>query len=281
MKNIVTKSEIAPILKIMDIKHLAKKRFGQNFLEDHQVLRDMVSAISPKQTDNLVEIGPGLGALTRYLLDEIDQITVIEIDRDLVNYLKKEFSSDQLTIHSNDALKFDFTSLVKANQRIRVVGNLPYNISTPLLFHLFDQIDSIEDMHFLLQKEVVQRITAPVGSTHYGRLSVMSQYYCAVESLFDVGPDAFNPHPQVNSAYLRLMPHRPIRTSASNIKQLEYVVREAFNHRRKTIGNSLKHLVTTEMFADCQINPKKRPQELSVEEYISLSHVPLAHARGS
>lgn len=246
-----------------------KKRFGQHFLVDESVLQQIADAIHPHSHDHMIEIGPGQGVLTEILLHHVNKLEVVEIDRDLVSLLEKKFSN-KIHIHSCDALQFDFSS-VKKTQKIRVVGNLPYNISTPLLFHCFDQLDHIHDMHFLLQKEVVERLTADVGNHNYGRLSIMTQYFCDCELLFVVNADAFDPPPKVQSALVRLQP-KIQNTVARNIQHLSKLVQEAFNYRRKTLRNGLKHRVSDAALESLGINPQARPQELSVDNYVRLSN---------
>ncbi len=246
----------------------ARKRFGQHFLRDTRVLQQIVTAIAPHANDHLVEIGPGDGALTHHLIGKTQQLDLIELDRDLIALLQNKFGN-AATIYEGDVLNFDFHQL--NNTPLRPVGNLPYNISTPLIFHLFNFLDVIKDMHFLLQKEVVDRLTANVGSHQYNRLSVMTQYYCNNEMLFTVEPDAFNPPPKVVSAFVRLQPKQ--RTEQANdLSVFHDVVREAFNYRRKTLNNSLKKLVTADQLLALNIDPKQRPQELSVEDYIRISN---------
>ncbi|ABS78047.1 ribosomal RNA small subunit methyltransferase A [Coxiella burnetii] len=250
-----------------------RKRFGQHFLHDSFVLQKIVSAIHPQKTDTLVEIGPGRGALTDYLLTECDNLALVEIDGDLVAFLQKKYNQQKnITIYQNDALQFDFSS-VKTDKPLRVVGNLPYNISTPLLFHLFSQIHCIEDMHFMLQKEVVRRITAEVGSHDYGRLSVMAQYFCDNTYLFTVSPQAFTPPPRVESAIIRLIPRHNFTPVAKNLDQLSHVVKEAFSYRRKTVGNALKKLINPSQWPLLEINPQLRPQELTVEDFVKISNI--------
>lgn len=246
----------------------ARKRFGQHFLRDTRVLQQIIGAIAPRTDDHLVEIGPGHGELTDYLNGKTAQFDLIELDRDLIIILQKKFG-DTATIHESDVLNFDFEQL--NNPPLRVVGNLPYNISTPLIFHLFDSIHRIKDMHFLLQKEVVDRLTAKVGSHQYNRLSVMTQYFCDNEMLFIVEPEAFNPPPKVVSAFVRLQPKKRSNT-ANNLKTLHDVVREAFTYRRKTLSNGLKKFITADQLRALDIDPRRRPQELSVEDYIRISN---------
>jgi 16S rRNA (adenine1518-N6/adenine1519-N6)-dimethyltransferase len=246
-----------------------RKRFGQHFLTDPYLLQRFALAIGPKTNDHLVEIGPGQGALTDYLVGTSKKFDLIEIDRNLIPLLKNKYST-QATLHEADALSFDFGSLV-TDKKLRLFGNLPYNISTPLLFHLFSNIDIILDMHFLLQKEVVDRLIAQPGQRNYGRLSVMSQFFCDAESVITVPPEAFDPPPRVMSAFVRLHPRANTLTVKSH-QQLQAIVREAFNYRRKTLSNSLKQWITAEQLTQLGINPTRRPQELSVEDYIQISN---------
>ncbi len=251
----------------------ARKRFGQHFLHDTMVLQKIVEAIQPNQDDHLVEVGPGRGALTHYLLPLVKQLDAIEIDRDLCQFLQHHFSEqNKLVLFNEDVLKFNFNKLNPSPHSLRIVGNIPYNISTPLLFKLFTYIDSIKDLHFMLQKEVVQRLTAEVGSHHYGRLSIMAQYFCQNRLLFIVGPESFRPIPKVDSAVIRMIPHRQRTIEANNINTLSSVVREAFTHRRKTLSNCLKKVVSKEEIIKLNIDPKQRPQELTVEEFVRISN---------
>ncbi|WP_428241069.1 16S rRNA (adenine(1518)-N(6)/adenine(1519)-N(6))-dimethyltransferase RsmA [Gynuella sp.] len=253
--------------------HKARKRFGQNFLHDQQVIDRIVSAIRPKPDQHLVEIGPGQGALTEQLLAGTDgQLDVIELDRDLIPILQvKFFSAAALTIHEADALKFDFATL-HPGEPLRVVGNLPYNISTPLLFHLLRFTDHITDMHFMLQKEVVERICASPGGSDYGRLSVMMQYFCQTEYLFTVKPGAFNPAPKVDSAIIRLAPRPKHELTARSLEALETMVRTSFSQRRKTLRNNLKQLMTQQQIEDAGIDPGLRPEKLSVADFVNLAN---------
>jgi 16S rRNA (adenine1518-N6/adenine1519-N6)-dimethyltransferase len=191
--------------------HQARKRFGQNFLHDQGVIGRIIRQINPKQGDHLVEIGPGQGALTDHLLSAANELDVVELDRDLIPILRTMFFRyDDLRIHEADALKFDFSSLKNDDRPLRIVGNLPYNISTPLIFHLLAHAGLIQDMHFMLQKEVVERMSAGAGENNYGRLGIMTQYFCKVQALFVVGPGAFNPAPKVDSAIVRLTPYKEL-----------------------------------------------------------------------
>ena len=254
-------------------QHIARKRFGQNFLIDPQVIADIVNAVAPKRSDCVVEIGPGLGALTDPLLKRVDHLHVVEIDRDIIARLKKRYSPSVLTIHEGDALKFDFASLgATADARMHVVGNLPYNISTPLLFHLADYADRVHDMHFMLQKEVVERMVAAPGTSDFGRLSVMLQYRFVMDWLLDVPPEAFEPAPKVDSAVVRLIPRPFAECTARSETVFAQVVSTAFAQRRKMLRNNLKSLVSDELFARLGIAPTARAEELSVEDYVRIAN---------
>lgn len=253
--------------------HIHRKRFGQHFLADENILRKMVAVMNIQATDHFVEIGPGQAALTKYLLPLLEKLEVIEIDRDLVQELREKYATNShLIIHESDVLKFNWQSLIEREHKIRVTGNLPYNISTPLLFLLFDYLSDIQDMHFLLQKEVVNRMTAPINSTDYSRLTVMTHYYCETQDLFDVRPGAFHPPPKVMSAYIRLIPHRTRPCVAEDIGHLSAIVKEAFTYRRKTIHNALKKYVTAQQLELLGIDPQSRPQNLSVADYVKISN---------
>jgi 16S rRNA (adenine1518-N6/adenine1519-N6)-dimethyltransferase len=253
--------------------HRARKRFGQNFLHDPTVIQRIIQTINPKPGQRLVEIGPGKGAITLPLLQACEHLEVIELDRDLVQPLAvKAAPVGELIIHQQDALRFDFSSLVQA-EKIRVVGNLPYNISTPLLFHLIEQSDYIQDMHFMLQKEVVERMAAGPGSGDYGRLSVMIQYHCKVEPLFRIGPGAFKPAPRVDSAFVRLTPWLEPPVYVRNVTSLSTLVRQAFSQRRKTLRNTLKGLLTEQAIRETGTDPSARPETISLEQYAALANL--------
>ena len=255
-----------------DEGHRARKRFGQNFLHDNRVIERIVQAVSPKPGDILVEIGPGLGALTSPLLAASEALTVVELDRDLAAGLPGRVPyPERLTIMEGDALRFDFSQLKKGDRNIRVVGNLPYNISTPLLFHLLQYDNVVQDMHFMLQKEVVDRIVAAPDSKDYGRLSVMIQYYCKPGFLFEVPPGAFNPPPKVTSAVFRLLPHAQKPVQARDEKQFAALVAHVFTQRRKTLRNTLKHKIDDAGFAAAGVDPMARPENLSVAQFVALS----------
>ncbi|GGN15792.1 MULTISPECIES: 16S rRNA (adenine(1518)-N(6)/adenine(1519)-N(6))-dimethyltransferase RsmA [Marinomonas] len=253
--------------------HKARKRFGQNFLHDHGVIRRIVACIGPKKGQRIVEIGPGKGALTEGIISVTERMDVVELDRDLIPILKVNlFRFPELTVHEADAMKFDFASLSTPEQAIRVVGNLPYNISTPLIFHLLSQANAIEDMHFMLQKEVVDRLAARPGDSLYGRLSVMAQYYCSVESLFIVGPESFDPAPKVDSAIVRMTPHKALPYPVNDIKMLEDMVRIGFQQRRKTLRNNYKGVLDTDDFSALNIDPTLRPERLDVEDFVRITN---------
>lgn len=252
--------------------HRARKRFGQNFLHDAGVIDRILRAIFPRQGERLLEIGPGQGALTEGLVNSGAQLDVIELDKDLIPLLKLRFGlKPNFTLHEGDALQFDFARLSVQPHSLRVVGNLPYNISTPLIFHLLDHAGLIRDMHFMLQKEVVQRMSAGPGSGHWGRLSIMVQYHCRVEHLFNVGPGAFNPPPKVDSAIVRLTPHSVLPCPAQDPRALDRVVREAFNQRRKTLRNTLKNLLDSTDIEAAGIDPGLRPEQLALADFVRLA----------
>jgi len=254
-------------------KHRARKRFGQNFLNDANIIERIVRSVAPKADDNLVEIGPGQGAITAPLVSACPQLNVIEIDQDLIPILLAQFAKyDDFKIHRVDALKFDFKQLA-TDKPLRIVGNLPYNISTPLIFHLLSFQNKIADMHFMLQKEVVERLASNENEKHYGRLSVMVQYYCQVEYLFAVPPESFDPQPKVDSAIVKLTPHPQLPFVASNIEILSKLVNICFQQRRKTLRNSLKQLLTKEQIQSLPIDTNLRPENISVKEYVMLSNI--------
>jgi 16S rRNA (adenine1518-N6/adenine1519-N6)-dimethyltransferase len=254
------------------MKHIARKRFGQNFLTDDHVLNGIIESIGPKPGDTMVEIGPGLAAMTKLLLRELPHMHVVELDRDLVARLEKQFPREKLTIHSGDALKFDFGSIpVPDGRKLRVVGNLPYNISSPLLFHLADYAEQIEDQHFMLQKEVVERMVAEPGSKVYGRLSVMLQWRYDMALLFVVPPEAFDPPPKVDSAIVRMVPTR--RKLACDGARLEEVVTKAFSQRRKVIRNTLAGMFTEAQLVEAGIDPQLRPETISLAQYVALANL--------
>ncbi len=249
--------------------HRPRKRFGQNFLHDPGVISRIIGAIAPMTGDHVVEIGPGLGALTHHLLTRLHSLDVVELDRDLIPRLQEECADlGDLRIHSADALRFDFRSL---GTDLRIVGNLPYNISTPLLFHLFEQLSHVRDMFFMLQKEVVDRMVAAPDTDDYGRLSVMVQYHCAASRLFSIGPGAFRPAPKVDSAVVRLVPYRQPPVTVQDYAAFSKVVQQAFSHRRKTLRNSLKGLLDDTEIAAAHVDSAARPEQLGIVEFARLS----------
>lgn len=259
--------------------HTARKRFGQNFLHDQNVIHHIVAAIDPKAGQYLLEIGPGLGALTEPVADLIDHLTVVELDRDLAERLRHHpFLHSKLTVIEQDALRFDFRDyfdslkLREQGKRARVFGNLPYNISTPLMFHLFTFHDLIQDMHFMLQKEVVKRLCAAPNSKAYGRLTIMAQYYCQVMPVLDVPPSAFKPAPKVDSAVVRLVPYQTLPYPVKDIYWLNRVTTQAFNQRRKTLRNALSTLFSAEQLTALNIDLNARAENLSLSDYTRLAN---------
>ena len=251
-------------------RHRARKRFGQHFLSDPGVVDAIVRAISPGDDDIIVEIGPGQGAITDPLARSAGHLHLVELDRDLVAQLRSKYEArDNVTVHEGDALKFDFGAL---GDRLRIVGNLPYNISTPLLFHLLRYRDRVIDMHFMLQKEVVERMAAQPGSKAYGRLGIMLGCHLRVESLFDVPPAAFDPPPDVNSAVVRLDPLPPGTYVIEDEAGLSSLVATAFMQRRKTLRNALRAEATTDDLEAVGIDPGLRPEQVSIDQYVALSN---------
>lgn len=252
--------------------HHPRKRFGQNFLHDPAVIDRIIRAINPHPTESLLEIGPGLGSLTLPLLNAVGRLHAVEIDRDIIPYLQEICAGrGELLIHNVDALKYDLAPIA-VGQTIRLVGNLPYNISTPLIFHLLKQLKVVRDMHFMVQKEVAERLTATADTEHYGRLSIMVQMHCAVELLFTVGPGAFKPAPKVDSALVRLSPHREMPVKINNQQRFADLVTRAFSQRRKTLRNALKGLFKSDEIEALGIDPIRRPETLSLVDYAALSN---------
>lgn len=253
--------------------HKARKRFGQNFLQDQGIIRRIIRGVSPRPSDHMVEIGPGLGALTEVILDEAGALDAIELDRDLIPILRTKFFNyeDKFRIFEADAMKFDFSSLQQDERPLRIIGNLPYNISTQLIFHLLQHTTCVQDMHFMLQKEVVDRLAAKPGDKLYGRLGIMAQYYCEIEPLFIVPPEAFYPIPKVDSAIVRLMPYQKKPHTALCLSTLERIVKTSFGMRRKTLRNNLKGVIEAEQLQNLDIDPTRRPETLSLPDFISIA----------
>ncbi|ULJ63059.1 16S rRNA (adenine(1518)-N(6)/adenine(1519)-N(6))-dimethyltransferase RsmA [Wielerella bovis] len=250
-------------------EHKARKRFGQNFLQDTRIISDIVNAVRPQADDVVIEIGPGLGAITQPLTRKLNRLHVCEIDRDIIQFLKKQDFANKLTIHEGDVLKFDFRQIAG---RKKIVGNLPYNISTPLLFKLSEVADEVIDMHFMLQKEVVERMVAAPKTNDYGRLSVMLQYFFDMESLIDVPPESFTPAPKVDSAVVRMIPVAGRIGVAENFQHFSDLVRDAFQQRRKTIRNNLKNIASDDDLQAVGISPQQRPEEIAPELFVKLSN---------
>ncbi|MCK0506893.1 16S rRNA (adenine(1518)-N(6)/adenine(1519)-N(6))-dimethyltransferase RsmA [Aromatoleum anaerobium] len=250
-------------------EHRARKRFGQNFLSDPNIIRKIIDAIRPVPGETVVEIGPGLGAMTDPLVERLSHLHVVEIDRDLIARLHERYSPERLTIHEGDALKFDFATL---GAPLRVVGNLPYNISTPLLFHLAEFAAAVRDMTFMLQKEVVMRMVAEPGTEDYGRLSVMLQYRFRMGRLFDVPPGAFRPAPKVTSSIVRMVPLPAEQRTAQDEALLERVVAAAFGQRRKTLRNTLREWLDEADFPALGIDPGLRGERLTVADYVAITN---------
>lgn len=261
-------------------KHIARKRFGQNFLHDKNIIERIIASISPVADQHIVEIGPGKGALTEHLIHSCGKLDVIELDRDLLPILETRFSGySHFKIHNADALKFDYQQLLEPSEthtKLRLVGNLPYNISTPLIFHLLDNIELIQDMYFMLQKEVVDRLTASAGTKAYGRLSILVQYLCMAQQLFIVPPGAFSPQPKVDSAIVQLIPRSRIddnaRLNNASLAQLSFIAKAAFSQRRKTLRNNLKNILSNEQIEQCDIDPGRRAETLEISEFVALTN---------
>lgn len=273
-------------------EHQARKRFGQNFLHDQNIIEKIIRSINPKTTQNIVEIGPGQGALTYPLLKTLGHLNAVEIDRDLIQILNQQSPQHgNLTIHEGDALKFDFSRLIEdknntqvedrintqgeditPESKLRLVGNLPYNISTPIIFHLLEYIHIIDDMYFMLQKEVVQRMAAEPNSKTYGRLTVMLQWYCDVDYLFDIPPSAFNPPPKVTSSLVRLKPRAAPLAELTSTTQFSKLINRVFQQRRKTLRNILKNYIKEEDIQALGISPTARPETLSIMDFAQLSN---------
>lgn len=255
------------------MNHIPRKRFGQNFLHDPRVIARIIQAIGPRPDQRLVEIGPGQGAITEPLMQACGHLDVVEIDRDLARALSDRWPDPgMLTVHRQDALKLDVCALADSGRQLRIVGNLPYNISTPLLFHLLGQLRCVQDMHFMLQKEVVERMAAKPAHDAYGRLAVMVQYHCTVEPLFSIGPGAFRPPPRVDSAFVRLTPHARPPVQVTDEACLARIVRVAFSHRRKTLRNALRGITDEATIVALGLNPQIRPERLDLKAFAALAN---------
>lgn len=248
------------------------KHFGQHFLNHPRYLEKIVSALSPQPDDILIEIGPGMGALTKQVIEYCNHLHVIEIDKRFIEYLETHLPAHKVTVHNQNALKFDFSTLLQPNKQLRIFGNLPYNISTPLMFHFLKFKDHLQDMLFLLQSEVVDRMIAEPGNKTYGRLSVMMQYHCQGYALFDVPPKAFHPPPKVNSTVIKLIPHVYPQPCALDYAVFENVVNLAFQQRRKVIRNSLRSVADEALLSSVQIDPGLRPEVLTVADFVRISN---------
>ena len=258
----------------MAIQHRARKRFGQNFLSDQSIIQRIIQSINPKAGERIIEIGPGLGALTCPILNIVKQIDVIELDRDIIPKLQLNCGLDQvqnnnLHIHNIDVLKFDFAEL-NYPEPLRIIGNLPYNISTPIIFHLVNYSSLIQDMYFMLQKEVVQRLSAKPDTSNYSRLSVMAQYYFNVTPLFLVPPESFHPIPKVESAIVRLIPHAKKTVQIKDEQAFAKLVAQSFSQRRKTLRNALKNICSPQQIESAGIDPTARAQSLTLQQFANL-----------
>jgi 16S rRNA (adenine1518-N6/adenine1519-N6)-dimethyltransferase len=256
------------------VEHRARKRFGQNFLTDSTIIDRIVMAINPGIDDHLIEIGPGLGALTCPLIKQTGKLDVIELDRDIIPKLRLNCGlQGELNIHNVDVLKYDFSELYDGEHKLRIVGNLPYNISTPIIFHLVKYADMIRDMHFMLQKEVVQRLAAAAGTADYSRLSVMAQLHFRVTPLFLVPPEAFNPRPKVESAIVKLVPHSEPPVQIDDRQVFDRLISQAFSQRRKTIRNVLKKICTEAQLEEADIDPGHRTETIDLQRFARLANI--------
>jgi 16S rRNA (adenine1518-N6/adenine1519-N6)-dimethyltransferase len=254
------------------IQHRARKRFGQNFLQDQNVIDRIIHTIGPQENDHIVEIGPGSGALTDQLAIASMKLDCIELDRDLAAHLETRFAkNEKVCIRQHNVLKLDLAELTDKKKSLRIVGNLPYNISTPVMFHLLNRHELIKDMTFMLQLEVVLRMSASAGDKNYGRLSLMLQYYCDIQHRFNVPSTAFVPKPKVSSAIVSLSPHINFPFQAENVEDLKTVIRTAFNQRRKTLKNSLKAIMSVDLLDDLPLDVSLRPEMLSLADYVAIS----------
>ena len=251
--------------------HHIRKRFSQNFLQDQSVIENIIDIIYPQKNDHIIEIGPGKGALTIPIFNNVEKLNVIEIDKDLVKFLRRNIDDKNLVIHEYDALKFDYSKFKHSN--LKLIGNLPYNISTPLLFHLLSYKNKIKNMFFMLQKEVVERICAKSGTKEYGRLSVMLQYYCDVESMLIIKPEAFYPNPKVDSSIIKITPRKKPKYQLLDENSFEKIVKAAFSQRRKTLFNGLKKYLNESEIKKIGIPKNERAEKLEVEDFVKLSNL--------
>jgi len=259
--------------KTINFNHKPRKRFGQNFLVDRTIIEKIADYISPSNKDHIVEIGAGTGALTEAIIEKCYKIDIIEIDRDLIPILQQRFQRyKNCHIHQADALTFDFKKLTTSNSKIRVIGNLPYNISTPLIFYLLKYTELIQDMSFMLQKEVVDRICAHVGSASYGRLTISSDYQCKATAGFSIDSSAFMPRPKVESSLVHLKP-KPVNSACNNQFLLHEIVKESFSKRRKTLRNALKHRISDEELRHIGVDSALRPEKISLTSYIKIANL--------
>jgi len=254
--------------------HQPRKRFGQHFLHDNSVIERIIKTIDPQPEDRLLEIGPGLGAITLPLLKKMGKLMAVELDRDVIPHLTRAAAElGELKIFQADALRFDYKEVAGTGDKLRLIGNLPYNISTPLLFHFLSQKECVKDMHFMLQKEVVHRMAAGPGSKIYGRLSVMLQASARVEHLFDIGREAFTPPPKVESSFVRLLPYETPPFHINDQKLFSQLVVSAFSQRRKTLRNSLKKLLDADQIASTGVDPTARAETLEPEQFAKLANL--------
>ena len=257
-------------------RHIAKKRFGQNFLVDEAVISNIFNCLNVTSSDNVLEIGPGLGALTNRLVNLCKNLFVVEIDKDIIPKLKNKFDNlSNFTLFNQDILEFSLDEnifkLLKTDEKLKVVGNIPYNISTPIIFKFIEQIDKISDINFMVQEEVADRLTSPPGSRNYGRLSVMTQYFCRIEKLIVVDASSFSPKPKVSSAFIKFTPHSVLPNKAKNFNTFGKIVGLAFNQRRKTIGKIFKDIISKEALTQLNIDVSVRPENLTIAEFVKIS----------
>lgn len=254
-------------------KFVPLKRYGQNFLVNKEIIKNIIKIINPKKTQTLLEIGPGLGALTKPICEFLNELIIIEIDPNILSFLKKCIFFYKLKIYCHDALDFNYKNIFyKKNQLIRIFGNLPYNISTSLIIYLFQNIDIIQDMNFMLQQEVAKRLVALPGEKLYGRLSIISQYYCNIKILLHIRPENFQPIPKVNSMFVNLTPHTHSPYFVYDINLLTSITKNAFQHRRKILRHSLRKIFSEKDLIQLEINPNLRAENISIIQYCQLAN---------